>query len=897
VEVPPALAGLLERASSEPLAARGEALEFLAEARAGQDLAGQDPVGHDLAGQDLAGGDPATASVALRVLGLVAREVGEVAEALAHLRQAVACAQEAGHDVLAAQARMTLALTLLYAGQTALALQEADRAAPVLRGADAARLRAQRALILDRLGRRAEALDEYRRALTALRRAGDSFWEARALNNRGMLQIFRGDLVAAEADLARAAELFAALGQPLECAKSRHNLGLVAARRGDVPTALARYADADDELRALGHGNAVGLLDHCEALLSVGISAEARDLAGRAVRELERDGLDADLAEALLLLAEAALLDGDWEAARSSAERAARTFARQGRPTWVIPARYLALRAAWASGERSALLLRRLLRTADALGEAGWPSREQHARLLAARVGLELGRLPMARAQLERASAARTAGPVDVRAQAWHATALLRLADGDRRGAGAALRAGLRVVDDHRGTLGASELRATDAAHASELAVTGVRMALQRGRGEQVLGWAERWRAGALLLPCVRPPDDPAMAADMVELRGLVAALAERGDAEDPAPLLRRQVALEAAIRRRTRRVHGTGPSELRVPPGPAELAPALADRALVEFVEVDGCLSAVVVADGRAQLRELGAGAAVAAENDSLRFALRRLAGRHAGPASHAAAQRTLTHAAARLDELLLGPVRALIGDRGLVLVPTGALHALPWSALPSLAGRAVSVAPSAALWLRASGQPAAAGVVVLVAGPGLAHAADEVALLGREWPAARRLTGARATVADVAGALDGAGTAHLATHCTLRTDNPLFSSLRLSDGPLTAYDLQRLEHAPGVLLLASCSSGLSVVHPGDELLGFAAVLLNLGATAVVASVVEVPDRDTQPLMARVHRGLRAGLGPAAALAGARADARADAPDDPAALAVAASFTCFGAG
>lgn len=869
-----ALAALLERASSEPIAARAEALEVLGAARGR--------------------GDPATASVALRVLGLVAREIGDVAEALVHLRQAVDCAAVAGDVVLAGQARMTLALTHLYAGQSATALREADLAAPALRGVDAARLRAQRALILDRLGRRDEALAEYRRALAALRRAGDRFWEARALNNRGMLQIHSGDLGAAEADLARSAALFAALGNRLESAKTRHNLGLVAARRGDVPTALTCYEEAGAALRRLGHGYAAGLLDHCEALLSVGLSGEARELAGQAVREMRRDGLDADQAEALLLLAEAALLDGDPDAARGSAEAAARMFQRQGRPTWVVPARYLALRAAWAAGERSALLLRRLLRTADALGAAGWASREQHARLLAARVGLELGRLPTARAQLQRASAARAGGPVEVRAQAWHAAALLRLADGDRRGAAAALRAGLRVVDEHRGTLGASELRASDAAHAGELAASGVRMALQRGHAGQVLAWAERWRAGALLLPPVRPPDDPVLAQDLQELRAVVAALSEGDESDgDSAPLLRRQVALEAAIRRRTRQVHGTGPSELRAPPGTAALTASLGDRALVEFVEVDGRLSAVVVVDGRARVRALGPGAAVAAENDSLRFALRRLAGRHAGPASRAAAQRTLVHAAARLDELLLGPVRALVGERGLVLIPTGALHALPWSALPSLGGRAVSVAPSAALWLRAARQPPVRGEVVLVAGPGLAHAADEVALLGRAWPSARRLTGAGATVAEVAAALDGAGTAHLATHCTLRTDNPLFSSLRLSNGPLTAYDLQRIQRAPGVLLLASCSSGLSVVHPGDELLGFAAVLLNLGATAVVASVVEVPDRDTQPLMARLHRGLRAGLGPAAALAAARAEA----PDDPAALAVAASFTCFGAG
>ncbi|MFC4946126.1 CHAT domain-containing protein [Pseudonocardia sp. GCM10023141] len=56
------------------------------------------------------------------------------------------------------------------------------------------------------------------------------------------------------------------------------------------------------------------------------------------------------------------------------------------------------------------------------------------------------------------------------------------------------------------------------------------------------------------------------------------------------------------------------------------------------------------------------------------------------------------------RLDALLLGPLADLCDGRELVVVPTGALHAVPWAALPSCAGRPVSVAPSAALCMRAA-------------------------------------------------------------------------------------------------------------------------------------------------------------------------------------------------
>ncbi|MGH3175773.1 MAG: hypothetical protein ACRDPF_18160, partial [Streptosporangiaceae bacterium] len=51
----------------------------------------------------------------------------------------------------------------------------------------------------------------------------------------------------------------------------------------------------------------------------------------------------------------------------------------------------------------------------------------------------------------------------------------------------------------------------------------------------------------------------------------------------------------------------------------------------------------------------------------------------------------------AARLDELLLGAARDHLGDGPLVVVPPGPLNAVPRGLLPSLAGRAVSVAPSA--------------------------------------------------------------------------------------------------------------------------------------------------------------------------------------------------------
>ncbi|GAA0733762.1 CHAT domain-containing protein [Dactylosporangium roseum] len=482
-------------------------------------------------------------------------------------------------------------------------------------------------------------------------------------------------------------------------------------------------------------------------------------------------------------------------------------------------------------------------------------------------------------------------GTAELRARAHHAEALLRMAEGDRAGAERALRAGLRVLDAFRASLGATELRVHAAGHGGELARLGVRLAMERGDARAVLTWAERFRARAVVPHPARPAGDPAMARDLAELRQVVAAQAEAVAAgADPADLRRRQAVLEESVRRGARRTGGTRRTGGPGPVPPAELGRALGPAALVEYLAVDGALHAVVVAAGRVRLHRLGTVAEAEDHVAALRHGLRRMA---YGTRSVAAAGDLVAAKAGRLDALLLRPLRL---DGPLLVVPTGALHALPWAALPSLAERPVCVAPSAALWHRAAvtAPPARAGAAVFVAGPGLPHATAEVAALARRSPGARQLTGRRATAEAVLGALDGADLAHIAAHGQFRSDNPLFSALRLVDGPLTVYDLERLARPPRRVVLSACESGLSAVHPGDELLGLTAALLGLGATSLVASVVPVPDAATRPLMLRLYRHLRSGAGSAAALARARRDL---AGAGPAARVAAAGFACFGAG
>ncbi|MEV4177748.1 CHAT domain-containing protein [Nonomuraea sp. NPDC049709] len=191
---------------------------------------------------------------------------------------------------------------------------------------------------------------------------------------------------------------------------------------------------------------------------------------------------------------------------------------------------------------------------------------------------------------------------------------------------------------------------------------------------------------------------------------------------------------------------------------------------------------------------------------------------------------------------------------------------------------------------------RPAGRGGVVVVAGPdrggtdlpGAYEEAKGVAALHGVPP----MLGPGAGVRDVMAALDGAALAHLAAHGRVHSTNPLFSSILLSDGPLTAYDLETLPRAPELVVLAACDVGRSAVLAGDEILGLCATLLAQGTRQIIVPVISIPDIETAPVMIAFHRLLAAGRTAAQALAGAQMSASGG----PAAQVSARSFVSLGA-
>lgn len=838
--------------------------------------------------------DPRLRSNLHRVAGLAALDLGRAPAARTHARHAVRAATRTGDVGLEGLARTLLARVLAYCGRLDAALLEADRARPLLEGEALGGLHVQRTMILYKLGRLSDAFDACSEGI-ALLQDGDPAELGKALNNRGALQLYLGGYVAGYRDLEAAERVLAEVGLVLGEAGARHNRGMMLARLGDIPAALEAFERSEQQMRGLGVPTDVQVLAKAELLLAARLTQELRESVRRAVESLERSGMLADAAEGRLLLAQALALEGDVGAV-VEAEQAARDLARSRRWGWAALARYIAAAARYRHEGASPRLLAAAKRSASALRGAGLALYEAEVSLLIGRIAADLGRSDEAHVFFGLASRSRRAITAQPRAVGWEAEARLRLLQGRPGPALRAADAGLHVLEQHRAALGATDLRAHASGHGTGLAEVGVGLAWERRRGADVLCWAERLRARTLSLRPVRPPADDELAALLAELRRCSAEVqAAQFRQLSSAEAERRLAEVEWAVRDYTRR-HARELDERR-PSGLIDLGAlvaALGERALIEFVEHRRAVGAVLVVGGRCRFVELGGLEPVERSLDSLSFALRRLSRFHDEGLASTAALATVERELTWLHDVLIRPLARWIVGRDLVVVPTAALHALPWDPLARPVSSSVTVAPSSSLWVRAHGHSPPAGPVALVAGPDLRGADEELRRLAKLYADVRLLQGASATVEALQSGLDGASIAHIAAHGHVRADNPLLSSLRLADGPATVYDLERLERAPGVMVLSACNSGVAAVRAGDELVGLSAALLSLGSRTVVASVVPLPDNEVIDVMEALHRGLASGVPAGRALRAARdgADVRS-----PAALAAAMAVQCFGVG
>jgi tetratricopeptide (TPR) repeat protein len=891
--------GLLPLALSRPR----EAL-----ARARQVLAGRPP--------------PALASVAHQTAGVVLRDLGDIRAGTAELRTALRLARRTGSVEREADALAALGVALIQAGRTTAGLAALDLAVQLASGTLAGRVLHRRGNMLRALGRYEPALDDLRAAVSILQRGGDQMWAARALNARGVAYLDIGSPRRADADFHAAGLLFAETGQELEAVQTVQNRGCAAASAGDLPAAISLLDEAAARYWPLNVPTPSLSIDRCAVLLAAGLTGDALAEADAAISAVgQTRGAWSMKAELLLMGASCALAAARPQPALDRARAADRFFRAQGSAWGQAHAGLVLARARYAAGPASGPLLRTADRAASALEALGSPESAQ-ARLLAGRVALDLGRRADADEHLARAAEGRRRGTAMSRATGWLAEALRAQAAGDPRRLLGACRRGLAVLDEHRFTLGATELRAQATAHGAELAAIAQRHAARSGPPRLLLAWSERWRATALAVPAARLAPGTDLSAGLAALRRVTAELETARRQGVPANALQReQMRLESAVRASTLRTRGTGgtvgaraaagTAGARAAAGTAGAGPAsrpggtggrvaiadvldqLDETVLLEIVDVDGVLHVLACHRGRVRQYTAGTAADAVRGGDFARFALRRLA--RARPEDDLGSARAILAAAGpRLQDALLGPAAAGLGDGPVVIVPPGRLHSIPWALLPALTDRVFSVAPSAGAWLRAhSAPPPGRRHVTLARGPGLVTGGAEVPAVAELYDDVAVLSGPEATAARVLSALDGAWLGHIAAHGSFRADSPLFSALRMHDGPLTVYDFEQLRRAPYWLILSSCDSGVLAPAGADELLGLVSSLLPLGTAGIIAGVVPLNDHAVVPLMVNLHRHLRTGL----SLAQALQRARRDAAGDPLQHAAALSLVTLGAG
>jgi CHAT domain-containing protein/Tfp pilus assembly protein PilF len=267
----------------------------------------------------------------------------------------------------------------------------------------------------------------------------------------------------------------------------------------------------------------------------------------------------------------------------------------------------------------------------------------------------------------------------------------------------------------------------------------------------------------------------------------------------------------------------------------------------------------------------------------------------------------------ARELYRALVAPAEAQIArGRRLLVVPDGALHALPFAALVRDRADASRDAPAYLVEWRPLHQVPSLTVyaqlrahdavdlrsvdVIAVGDPRYTVTSGSSGAILSALPGSRRevesirgVYGARtrtllerdATEAQVRGYLEKAGIVHIAAHGLINERFPLDSALAFStpeaadsgdNGMLQAWEIiDQLRLWARVVVLSACDTAGTGDGTGEGLLGLSRAFQIAGAPSVVASLWRVPDEMTPALMRNFHRHVRDGASLSDALARAQ--------------------------
>ncbi len=802
---------------------------------------------------------------------------GRLAEAQ---RLLVRAAERTDEPDLEARIAGTRALILARVGKTDLADQMCAEAygRSDISAQTRAVLAGQIGVIAEISGRLARADQWLTRAIDRLEDPGA---RANLLLNRGMLHMQRRRFDDAARDTQSAAETYALQRRLIDEAEARHNLGYIEFLRGDLVRAMQEMAQARPALQGISAvTEAVITVDRAVVLRDAGLTREAEESMAAAAATYGAHRMAKDRADTELDLARSQLTHDPLAAGRTAAA-AERRFGAVGDDTGASRAAALRVRANLSSGT--------LIRGGESIPEprrqpdlvepqriaVALESNGFHSEAAALRLTENLYRSRRGLPSSVRGMRAPANASMDVRLLAYEARAARATARGRHAEARRHAAAGIDALTDGQHSFGSLELQASLPMHAQGLMIAGLTSAVHSRRPDVVFEWSERARHLQQRVVPLRPSPDPELAADLAELRMM--------RADDPAWLSDPRA---AALRERARERQWTATRAAAIQHHATldELRAGLDPQtAYVTFVVSAEALSVLVVTQDVDALFPIPQWRALRDALPALRADLTVCASLSRGPMS-AVVRRALDDRLAGLSAGLLGRASAVIGDRRVVLTAPGLLAGIPWTMLPALADRPVTLAVSATRWLSfRETATAPLGTAGFVAGPRVPRAAEEVAVAARAWTASELKTEILgredATVAAVTRLASDVDVLHIAAHGRHAAENPLFSGLELHDGPLFGYDLDQMTTVPRVVILSACEVGRSSVLWGEESLGMTRAWLHAGAQCVVAAPVVVADDAACELLADLHAGLTEGRTPAEALAEASARTAISAP------------------
>ncbi|MBA2617734.1 MAG: CHAT domain-containing protein [Rubrobacter sp.] len=767
-----------------------------------------------------------------------------------------------------------------------------------------------RGLCYEYTGRYEEALDAYASAERRYTALGMPERVGEILDNRGAILLHLGRSSEALEARETAARIFEEAGLTLSHAKALVNIGEAHLHLGNYARSLDAFERTRHMLTSI-HALAdqhLLLRDMADAYLELNLYSEALATYREAEEALRAAGMVHDRARVLWGAGSTLAHRRDFEEAEEKLTEAAALFGEAGNVPLLsgVMLEQASLQA--TRGDRAAALTT-AHRALELVSRDDLPVQQIYARLRLADLLLP----DMEEAENHLLAAQRLSESLalpQLRYRLNERLGHLRRLQGRNEEAQALLETAVDEIERLRGTvtqdaMRVSFLRDKTAAYADLLLLH-----LARGDDASVrraFVVAERAKSRALvdLLTGISEREPPGLAdpelgrrirtlqADLNLVYGGL--LGDTGDGEHPAPLPdlhARAIGLEQEIGRLRLRAtaDGSTPDPFAAPTSSDAIQDQLpSDVMLLAYHVVGDEILAFVVTEGGIRIaRGLGTVARVQHLLHKLDVQWDRLrAGGGLAERHMAVLKRSTQQVLAALYDELVAPVEQLLDGTGavpeLAIVPHGPLHRIPFHAL--FDGRRylierfeISYAPSAMVYAlcQVREAPGRNGATVLgVEDPLIPAAEAEARAVSKRLPGARLCVGEEATVEALRGAAPGSGTLHLACHGLFRSDNPMFSALKLHDGWLTAADVMNLDLPGALVTLSACESGRSGVIGGDEILGLTRAFLGTGAATLVVSLWLVQDDTTAELMSIWYGRLRGGEKPATALRAAQLEVK----------------------